>query len=155
MPRVCSDLVRFFRTLLPLLPLQRDVSSHPSVLLRHSYGRDKSSSSSSPSTSYASLRRRETSRNRFIALRSIIYRNYNCERSIDKMSHPARDPASEQLNEYKRNLKVRDCYMRATQLQRCSNDRTHVMMDFIFSKGIYMKIYEKIGVCISDFSCVL
>lgn len=153
MPRVCSNLVRFLRTLSPVVPYRRDVDSHPSVLLRHSYGRDKSSSSSSLSTSYVSLRRRETSGNRLVALRSITYRNYSCERSIDKMSCPARDPASEQLNNYKKHLKVRDCYMRATQLQRCSRISRWILdFSYIFKE---MKIYEKIGVCISDFSCVL
>lgn len=155
MPRVRSDLVRFIRTL-SLLPHRCDVDSHPSILLRHSYGRDKSSSSSSLSTSYVSLRRRDTSGSRFIAPHSITCRNYSCERSIDKMSCPARDPASEQLNEYKRTFKVRDGYTH--RLDACvprnySGAQTHITMDVIFSKG--MKRYEKVGVCISDFSCVL
>lgn len=125
---MCSDLVRFIRTVSPLLPRRREAdSSHPrSVLLRHSYERDKSSSSSSPPTSYpVFLRRREISKNCFVAPRSIVYyRNCasSCERSIGKMDRPVRDPASEQLNNYKRTLKVRDhphaCH---TQLQRCSN----------------------------------
>ncbi|KAL6431868.1 hypothetical protein ACFW04_007372 [Cataglyphis niger] len=110
MSKVCSDLVRLLRTISPLLPRRRDADSysHPrSVLLRHSHGRDKSSSSSSPPTSYpVSLRQRETSANCLVAPRSIVYyRNCssNCEGSIDKMDR--RDPASEQLNDYKKTLK--------------------------------------------------
>lgn len=123
MPRACSGLYRLFQTLPPLVH-RREVAasrargcrggSHPSSSFSFAafpHGRDKSSPlSPSPASC------RETpgvlAVNRIVfdsaPRASSIERFYSsCERSTGEMACPVRDPASEQLNDYKKKIKVR------------------------------------------------
>jgi hypothetical protein len=118
MLKAYSNLVRFFRMIPPLLHQYQVASytrSHPSCVLR--YGCDKSSPLS-PLASYKSLRCCETSGKLFtfencctastsFVFHTLLIRSYSCKKTTDEMACPLRDPASEQLNDWKRKLKVR------------------------------------------------
>lgn len=117
MLKVYSGLARFFRTIPPLFhryKIAAYIRSHPSCVLRH--GHDKSSPLSSATSYIKSLRRCETSGNLFAlgnrrttSVSSVFHtllRSYSCEKTADEMACPLRDPASEQLNDWKRKLKV-------------------------------------------------
>lgn len=123
-PGACAGLGRLFRTL-PPFPRRREVAAghvrppcHLSPFSRaatfRGRGRDKSSPPSSPvsrhgapgdlrvlvnGVAFNSASLRASSTGRFYCC--------SCESPTGEMASPTRDPASEQLNEYKKKVKVR------------------------------------------------
>lgn len=127
MPQVYAYSVRLFRILPPPLQCMTVAPTffHPSMPLFRWYARGTRSLRSSSTSSYDYLHRYEVPgnvlrtvlRNRTAVAAVATYfapcisvRSYNsCKRPIvdqTKMACPVRDPASEQLNDYKRKLKV-------------------------------------------------
>lgn len=121
MPKACSDSVRIIRTIPPLLLRAWRYNKKVKTAYSHSlfttnYESDKSPSSSLLSVTYC---RRGVVRNLF-AFRDCAApfyvlsrgKHHRCETTIatiDDMASPVRDPASEQLNDYKKKLKVHAC----------------------------------------------
>lgn len=109
MPKVCAHLARFFRIIPPPLHSHRAIAtckcSHPSSSMSalNRQGRNISTTRLSPANCFHWPRRCRTPGDYAFLVRNCS----NCEKATtDKMACPVRDPASEQLNTYKKNLKV-------------------------------------------------
>lgn len=133
MPKVCANLTRLFRIIPPPSHRHRATAtctlSHPSSFpsMLHRHGRDISTRRSPPASCFHWSRPCETPA---VAFAAFIARSYSSCGKVtiddDKMACPVRDPASEQLNDYKKNYKV------------CSGifaSRMHACLQFLARQG--------------------